>query len=78
VHPSLWHKEIKTPSRQIKKPSLSSGAKQLYFQAPPQLEQATRPNLEKKLIDLVEEGAEITVTSSSLPFNLSLRISFSQ
>ncbi len=56
---------------QIKKPSLSSANQQLYFQAPPQLEEATRPNLEKKLSDLVAGGAEITVTSSSLPFSLS-------
>ncbi|KAK7693721.1 hypothetical protein QCA50_003293 [Cerrena zonata] len=61
---------------QIKKPSLSSGIKQIYFQAPPQLEQATRPNLEKKVSELVEDGGEVTVTSSTLPFNLSLRIKY--
>ena len=63
-------------SSQIKKPSLSSGVKQIYFQAPPQLEQATRPNLEKKVSELVKESGEITVTSSSLPFSLSLRIRY--
>ena len=63
-------------SSQIKKPSLSSGVKQIYFQVPPQLEQATRPNLEKKVSDLIEDGGEITVTSSTLPFNLSLRIKY--
>ena len=61
---------------QIKKPSLSTPTQQLYFQAPPQLEEATRPNLEKRLIDLVPAGGEITVTSSSLPFSLSLRINY--
>ncbi|KAH8106845.1 hypothetical protein BXZ70DRAFT_997762 [Cristinia sonorae] len=61
---------------QIKKPSLSTPTKQIYFQAPPQLEQATRPNLEKKVSELVEEGGEITVTASTLPFNLSLRITY--
>jgi ubiquitin-activating enzyme E1 C len=61
---------------QIKKPSLSTATKQIYFQAPPQLEQATRPNLEKKVSELVEEGGEITVTASSLPFSLSLRICY--
>jgi len=59
---------------QIKKPSLSAGGKQLYLQAPPQLEQATRPNLEKKLSELLDPGAQVTVTSSSLPFNLTLRL----
>jgi NEDD8-activating enzyme E1 len=61
---------------QIKKPSLSTPTKQIYFQAPPQLEEATRPNLEKKVSELVPDGGEITVTASSLPFNLSLRITF--
>ncbi|EAU88818.1 NEDD8 activating enzyme [Coprinopsis cinerea okayama7 len=62
---------------QIKKPSLSTPTKQLYFQAPPQLEEATRPNLEKKLSDFVPPNGEVTVTSTSLPFSLSLRIQYS-
>jgi len=63
---------------QIKKPSLSSGATQIYFQAPPQLEAATRPNLEKKLSELVPDGGDVTVTSRTLPFNLSLRVTYVQ
>jgi len=59
---------------QIKKPSLSTPTSQIYFQAPPQLEAATRPNLEKKVSELVPHGGEVTVTASTLPFNLSLRI----
>ncbi|EKM55508.1 uncharacterized protein PHACADRAFT_256177 [Phanerochaete carnosa HHB-10118-sp] len=62
---------------QIKKPSLSSGPKHLYFQAPPQLEEATRPNLEKPVSELVADGGEITVTATTLPFSLSLRIHYS-
>ena len=62
--------------RQIKKPSLANGMKQIYFQAPPQLEEATRPNLEKKVSELVHDGGEITVTASSLPFSLSIRITY--
>jgi len=61
---------------QIKKPSLSTPTKQIYFQAPPQLEAATRPNLEKKVSELVPNGGEVTVTASTLPFSLSLRISY--
>ncbi|KAK1236008.1 NEDD8 activating enzyme [Marasmius sp. AFHP31] len=61
---------------QIKKPSLSAGTKHLYLQAPPQLEEATRPNLEKKLSEFVPENGEITVTSTSLPMSLSLRIAY--
>ncbi|RXW18611.1 hypothetical protein EST38_g7241 [Candolleomyces aberdarensis] len=61
---------------QIKKPSLSTPTKQLYLQAPPQLEQATRPNLEKKVSELVPPSGEVTVTASTLPFSLSLRIAY--
>ena len=75
----LWSSLLSTlimMTSQIKKPSLSTPTKQIYFQAPPQLEEATRPNLEKKVSELVPDGGEITVTASSLPFNLSLRITF--
>ncbi|KAL9715331.1 NEDD8 activating enzyme [Leucoagaricus gongylophorus] len=61
---------------QIKKPSLSTPTRQIYFQAPPQLEQATRPNLEKKVSELIPGGGEITVTASTLPFSLSLNIMY--
>lgn len=62
---------------QIKKPSLSTPTKQIYLQGPPQLEEATRPNLEKKVSEIVPPGGEITVTSSTLPFSLSLRVTYS-
>ncbi|KAI0726651.1 NEDD8 activating enzyme [Fomitopsis betulina] len=61
---------------QVKKPSLATATKQLYFQAPPQLEELTRPNLEKKVSELVKEGDYITVTASTLPFDLTLRVTF--
>ena len=61
---------------QIKKPSLSTPTTHIYFQAPPQLEAATRPNLEKKVSELVPNGGEVTVTATTLPFSLSLRISY--
>ena len=63
-------------ARQIKRPSLSTSTRQIYFQAPPQLEEATRPNLEKRVSGLVEEGGEVIVTASTLPFNLSLIITY--
>ena len=61
---------------QIKKPSLSTPTTHIYFQAPPQLEAATRPNLEKKVSELVPNGGEVLVTATTLPFSLSLRISY--
>lgn len=66
-----------TNESQIKKPSLSTPTKQIYLQAPLQLEEATRPNLERKVSELVPPGGEVTVTASTLPFSLSLRISYS-
>ncbi|KAJ7940519.1 hypothetical protein B0H13DRAFT_1938514 [Mycena leptocephala] len=61
---------------QIKKPSLSTPTVQIYLQGPPQLEEATRPNLTKKVKELIPGGGEVTVTSTTLPFSLSLSISF--
>jgi NEDD8-activating enzyme E1 len=61
---------------QIKRPSLATPEKPVYFQQPPQLEEATRPNLEKKVSELVPDGGEIVVTASSLPFSLSLIITY--
>ncbi|KAF8314006.1 hypothetical protein DL93DRAFT_2125730 [Clavulina sp. PMI_390] len=61
---------------QAKKPSLSYGGKPIYLQAPPQLELSTRPNLAKKLSDLVPDGDDLTVTSASLPFSLNLKITY--
>ncbi len=58
--------------RQIRRPSLRLATKSLYMQAPPQLEVATRPNLEKSLGELLESGDVVTVTDSSLPFSLDL------
>ncbi len=61
---------------QLKKPSLALAGKPLYFQAPKQLEEATRPNLEKKLCEVVKEGEEITVTDARLPFTLGVVVKF--
>lgn len=61
---------------QIKKPSLATSTKHIYLQGPPQLEQATRPNLEKKVSELVEESDPVIVTASTLPFDLSLVITY--
>jgi len=61
---------------QIKRPSLSGPKGPLYFRAPPPLEEATRPNLDKRLGELLEEEDEIEVTDASLPFQLTLRLRF--
>ncbi|KIY43566.1 hypothetical protein FISHEDRAFT_62631 [Fistulina hepatica ATCC 64428] len=61
---------------QVKKPSLSTATTQIYLQAPPQLEEATRPNLEKMVSELVPAETDVTVTAGTLPFNLTLRIKY--
>jgi ubiquitin-activating enzyme E1 C len=46
------------------------------MQAPKQLEEQTRPNLAKKLSELVESGEYITVTDAALPVSLQLLVKF--
>ncbi|KNZ54863.1 uncharacterized protein VP01_282g7 [Puccinia sorghi] len=71
------------PESQIKQPSLSTSKGPLFFQGPPELRRATEANLDKTLGELfpdhqtspeTKEGIEITVTDSSLPFQLGLRV----
>ncbi|KAF9580034.1 hypothetical protein BGW38_003476, partial [Lunasporangiospora selenospora] len=57
------------PEIQLKKPSFAVSGKPLYMQAPKSLEEALRPNLEKKLEDLISSKDVITVTDTTLPFN---------
>ena len=65
--------------RKIKKPSLSvaGSGMPLYFQRPPALESQTRPNLEKAVKSLVPAGYDVTVTSVTLPVDLSVLIEYS-
>ncbi|TNY22348.1 NEDD8 activating enzyme [Rhodotorula diobovata] len=68
---------------QIRRPSLRTATKSLYLQAPPQLEEVTRPNLARTLGELLDPegegeggGGEVTVTDASMPFSLGLRVVF--
>ncbi|KAI9146596.1 hypothetical protein BKA69DRAFT_1153277 [Paraphysoderma sedebokerense] len=67
------------PKLQLKKPSIRTAGKSIYMPAPPPLEEATRPNLDKKLIEFVASGHEFecTITDSNLPLSLTLKINFS-
>lgn len=38
------------------------------------LEEQTRPNLEKKMIDLVEEGEELLITDKSFPTQFKYKV----
>ncbi|BFZ53161.1 NEDD8 activating enzyme [Savitreella phatthalungensis] len=60
----------------LQSPSLRTGERNLYLQAPPPLEQATRPNLKKPLKELVSEGEEVAVTSATLRYTLNFRVRY--
>ncbi|EJD02462.1 uncharacterized protein FOMMEDRAFT_168918 [Fomitiporia mediterranea MF3/22] len=69
------------PDVQVKRPSLSTkrtdgSTANMYLQGPKALEELTRPNLEKKVIDFVEEGGSILVTAASLPLSLDLVVKY--
>ncbi|KAI9840245.1 MAG: hypothetical protein M1837_001828 [Sclerophora amabilis] len=61
---------------QVKKPTLRTEKTSLYYQAPPQLEQQTRPNLDKKLNTLVSDGEEVAVSDAAFPFTLRFNMMF--
>jgi NEDD8-activating enzyme E1 len=46
------------------------------MQSLPQLEESTRPNLDKPLKSLLSDGEEIVVTDSRLPFELRFILRF--
>lgn len=52
---------------QLKKPSLRADDKTIYMQSPVSLEEATRPNLSKKLAEFVGNGDEIGVSDPAFP-----------
>ncbi|KAK5072520.1 NEDD8 activating enzyme [Lithohypha guttulata] len=63
---------------QLKKPSIRSEAKTLYIQSPPSLEQQTRPNLSKKLRELVSDGEEVGVSDPAFTIQFKFRLQFKQ
>jgi len=60
----------------MKKPSLTVEGRTLYMQAPPSLEEKTRPNLAKTLSTLLQSGDRIRVSDSNLPFMVTVEVSF--
>ena len=71
-HPELCLQYTDLPS-QLKKPSIRTGEKSLYMQLAG-LEEQTRPNLEKKMVDLVEEGEELLITDRSFPTQFKYKV----
>lgn len=63
---------------QLKRPSLRTEATSLYYQAPKMLEEQTRPNLEKKLRDLVADGEEVAVSDQAFAIDFRLKLVFNR
>jgi NEDD8-activating enzyme E1 len=58
---------LKDSSLRLSSPSIvSASGITLYMQKPPALEEATRPNLDKPMSDLVSDGEELSVTDPLL------------
>jgi NEDD8-activating enzyme E1 len=64
------------PDAQIKRPTLRTGNRSLYYQAPRQLEEQTRPNLGRKMAELVADGEEVAVTDADLGIDFRFKIVF--
>ncbi|KAI5956716.1 uba3 [Candida jiufengensis] len=69
--------EIKSKQEiQMSNPSLSIDGSLLYMSNPPELERITKPNLSKKMRDLVGNGNEIVITDQNLPISLRFLVQF--
>ncbi|EAU38114.1 hypothetical protein ATEG_01357 [Aspergillus terreus NIH2624] len=64
------------PEAQLKKPSMRTEEKTLYQRFPPQLEEQTRPNLQRKVGELVEDGEEIAVSDPAYTIDFRYRLIF--
>ncbi|WVR08735.1 hypothetical protein IAU60_005793 [Kwoniella sp. DSM 27419] len=61
---------------QISRPSLSHSRGALFWPSPPDVYEATRANLEKKLVDLLDNGTGVVVTDPALPVSVNISVSF--
>ncbi|EEQ32997.1 NEDD8-activating enzyme E1 catalytic subunit [Microsporum canis CBS 113480] len=61
---------------QLKNPSLRTKQTTLYQRFPPQLEEQTRHNLERKLKDLLESGEEVAVSDPAFTIDFRFKLVF--
>ncbi|KAL1952582.1 hypothetical protein VTO42DRAFT_4719 [Malbranchea cinnamomea] len=64
------------PEAQLKTPSLRTEEKTLYQRVPPQLEEQTRPNLKRKLKELVVDGEEVAVSDPAFTIDFRYKLVF--
>ncbi|QUC17804.1 uncharacterized protein UV8b_02045 [Ustilaginoidea virens] len=82
VNPSTTLQELldsfaARPEAQLKKPSIRAESKTLYMQHPPGLEEQTRPNLAKSILDLgLEDGQQVVVTDPAFPLEFNFYLKF--
>lgn len=62
---------------QLKKPTLRTQRASLYYQAPKSLEEQTRPNLGKRLSELVADGEEVAVSDPAFAIDFRYKLVFS-
>lgn len=65
-----------TANRQLKKPSIRTEEKSLYYAAPPSLEEQTRPNLKRKLHELLADGEEVGVSDPAFTIDFKFKVRF--
>jgi ubiquitin-activating enzyme E1 C len=75
--PFPTHTMVLTSVRQLKNPAIRTGEKSLWMQLA-SLQEQLRPNLSKKMTELVEEGEELTITDKSFPTQFKYKIVFSK
>ncbi|KAL9638354.1 MAG: hypothetical protein Q9164_001604 [Protoblastenia rupestris] len=81
VYPSMTLQEFldtlgERPEAQLKKPSIRTGTGTLYMRFPQSLEEQTRPNLAKKLGELVTDGEEVGVSDPAFQISFKFRLVF--
>lgn len=65
------------PEAQLKKPSARAEGKTLYMQFPPSLEESTRPNLDKTILELgLEDKQQIVITDPAFPLEFNFYLVF--
>jgi len=63
-------------NRQLKNPNLRSESKSLFYSQPASLFEQTRPNLKRKLEDLLVDGEEVAVSDPAYQIDFKFKLSF--
>ncbi|KAI8868291.1 hypothetical protein GQ42DRAFT_164236, partial [Ramicandelaber brevisporus] len=58
------------PKFQLRRPSITGNGRTIFMQAPPSLNEATKPNLERLLSELAPDGTVLTITDPGLALSL--------